>query len=199
MHIQKYRRNEFVPLIINLIQLYHPKTYVEIGVAEGYTFNKIIANCPEIETAVAVDINPMPNVPVDNYKVKDVCLYEMPSQEFAKTWKDPIDMLFIDGDHNKETVEHDFFEIGKFVRTGTGLILMHDTHPVTEELLQPRFCHNAWEFADNLFEMVSTQFEMGPAHTDSNSRYFEVLTLPGPWAGMTIVRKRGNHHLAWKT
>lgn len=173
--------------MIELVKLYHPKTYVEIGVAEGYTFNQIIMR-PEIELAVAVDIKPMPNVPADGYKTKDVHLFEMSSQEFAKVWKDPIDMLFIDGDHNKETVEHDFFEIGKFVRTGTGLILLHDTHPMTEELLQPQFCHNAWEFADRLWG----------DNTDWVNAY-EVVTLPGPWAGLSIVRKRGNYHLCWKS
>jgi hypothetical protein len=184
--------------MIELVKLYHPKTYVEIGVAEGFTFNQMVMR-PEIELAVAVDVNPIPNVPPKGYKVKQIQTFETTSQQFAKTWKDPIDMLFIDGDHNKETVEHDFFEIGKFVRTGTGLILMHDTHPMTEELLQPQFCNNAWEFASKLFDGVSNQYEFGPLYMNDDSyRYFEVITLPGPWSGLTIVKKRGQHHLCWK-
>lgn len=190
--------------MIELVKLYHPKTYVEIGVAEGYTFNQIIMR-PEIELAVAVDVKPMPNVPVNGYKTKDVHLFEMSSQEFAKVWKDPIDMLFIDGDHNKEVVEHDFFEIGKFVRTGTGLILLHDTHPMTEELLQPQFCYNAWEFASDLYHQMSTQNERSGTWSSGSDYYWEdtyieSVNLPGPWAGMLIVKKRNtNHCLCWKS
>jgi hypothetical protein len=212
MHIQKYRRNEFVPLMIELVKLYHPKTYVEIGVAEGYTFN-VISQMPQIKEAHAVDIKigdkvVKPDVFVttgsaSGHPPERIWHWQMSSQDFVHMWpaykKDGIDVLFIDGDHNKETVEHDFFEIGKFVRTGTGLILMHDTHPMTEELLQPQFCNNAWKFASELFDGVSNQYELGPLYMNDDSyRYFEVLTLPGPWAGLTIVKKRGQHHLCWE-
>jgi hypothetical protein len=195
--------------MIELVKLYHPKVYVEIGVAEGYTFKQIVQCTRDIiERAIAVDIKPMPHIP----RMGNVEPHQMSSQEFAKIWKDPIDMLFIDGDHNKETVEHDFFEIGKFVRPGTGLILLHDTHPMNEELLQPQFCHNAWEFANSIFDSTSVQFEYGGMVSVKQEDtgiwldkenywkdvYIEVLTLPGPWAGMTIVKKRGQHHLCWK-
>jgi predicted O-methyltransferase YrrM len=183
MHIQKYRRNEFVPLMIELVRLYQPKVYVEIGAGEGYTFNQIATCSTCIEKAVAVDIKPMKGV----LKLGNVELWQMSSQDFAKKWKGPIDLLFIDGDHNKEVVEHDFDEIGKHVQEGTGLILMHDTHPMTEELLKPEFCHDAWQFADWLHSVYLRWPD-----------YSEVLTLPGPWAGMTIVRKRGENHLCWR-
>lgn len=151
---------------------------MEIGVAGGHTFKQMM-QMPQIERCIGVDIKPV------DFVVSGLNeFYQMSSQEFAKVWKDPIDMLFIDGDHNKETVEHDFFEIGKFVRPGTGLILMHDTHPMTEELLKPEFCNNAWEFADLIFSVSTFKYE--------------VITLPGPWAGITLVRKRGKHHLCWK-
>lgn len=205
MHIQKYRRNEFVRLMIELIRLYQPKTYVEIGVGDGFTFKRLVANCPEVRRFVAVDIQPLPHIKELEIKWDDyVQVYEnCSSQEFAKIWNEPIDMLFIDGDHNKETVAHDFFEIGKFVREGTGLILLHDTHPMTEELLQPQFCNNAWEFADHLFAQASIQQEYGEIVSEGPNyhwwhKYIEVLTLPGPWAGLTIVKKRGTHHLCWK-
>lgn len=198
MHIQKYRRNEFVPLMIELVRLYHPKTYVEIGVSDGYTFNQI-GQMPQIKRMVGVDIRPMKGVHLSG----DVQLYQMPSQDFAKVWTDPIDMLFIDGDHNKETLKHDFFEIGKFVRTGTGLILMHDTHPMTEELLKPQFCHNAWEFASDLYHQASAQHEDTGTWSNGSEYYWkdiyiEVISLPGPWAGISLVRKRGEHHLCWR-
>jgi hypothetical protein len=192
MYTKKHRRNEFVPLMVELVRLYHPKTYVEVGVAEGYTFNQMV-QMPQIDRLVAVDVRPVRVTPGGRVEI-----WQMSSQEFAKKWKDPIDMLFIDGDHNKETVEHDFFEIGKFVRTGTGLILLHDTHPMTEELLSPRRCNNAWEFANELFGGISNQYEMGGLYIDDATEYMEILTLPGPWAGMTMVKKRGRHHLCWK-
>lgn len=52
-----------------------------------------------------------------------------PSNDLAKTWKEPIDILYIDGDHRYEAVKQDYALFSRFVRE-TGLIIFHDTnHP----------------------------------------------------------------------
>lgn len=53
-----------------------------------------------------------------------------PSYEIAKTWKLPIDILFIDGYHQKEAVKQDYELFSPFVEPKK-LIIFHDTnHPV---------------------------------------------------------------------
>lgn len=178
MTIKKYKNMEFRDLIGELIRLFEPATYVEIGVKKGYTFNTV---APLVKHAVAVDINDMstimarPNV--------EIC--RMTSLEFAKQWNDPIDLLFIDADHRKESVLADFDALSPFVREGTGLILLHDTYPVAEYLLNDGYCSNAWEAA--------WEIRKNPKYAD-----FEIVTLPGPYAGLSIIRKAGKGHLAWK-
>lgn len=49
------------------------------------------------------------------------------SYEIAKNWKEPIDILFIDGDHRYEAVKQDYALFSPFVRKG-GLIIFHDTN-----------------------------------------------------------------------
>jgi predicted O-methyltransferase YrrM len=47
------------------------------------------------------------------------------SNQLVPFWTKPIDMLFIDGDHNYAEVKNDFINWSKFVRPG-GWILFHD-------------------------------------------------------------------------
>lgn len=53
-----------------------------------------------------------------------------PSYEIAKTWKLPIDILFIDGYHQEEAVKQDYILFSPFVKPKK-LIIFHDTsHPL---------------------------------------------------------------------
>ncbi|GAI70354.1 unnamed protein product [marine sediment metagenome] len=52
------------------------------------------------------------------------------SNEIAKTWNRPIDILFIDGNHRYEEVLFDYKTFAPFVKKN-GLIIFHDIrHPV---------------------------------------------------------------------
>ena len=65
---KRFRRQEFVPLMQFLIDMYAPDTYVEIGVQKAWTFNQI---SPLVKTAIAVDIAPMPKIAKrDNVEVR---------------------------------------------------------------------------------------------------------------------------------
>ena len=109
----------------------------------------------------------------------------MPSDEFAKVWKDPIDLLFIDGDHSKKQVLKDVDNIGKYVREGTGIILLHDTYPIDKKLLSESHCDSAWEAAAEI-RRGYRRFQ------------YEIMTFPGPWAGLSIMRKCSiDKHLFW--
>lgn len=175
--MKKYKNMEFRELMCELVRLFEPATYVEIGVQKGYTFNSI---SPLVNCAVAVDVNPMDRIA----ELPHVQKFQMPSIEFAKKWNDPIDLLFIDADHRKESVLADFNALNSFVREGTGLIMLHDTHPIGEHLLSDRFCSNAWEAAEEIRRNVRYRDD------------FEIVTLPGPHAGLSVIRK-AKRHLSW--
>lgn len=172
---REYRQMEFRQLLFELVCLLKPHTYVEIGVKDGWTFNKI---APLVERAVGVDIvaSPVERLP-------HVEFIHDNSARFAKTWKDPIDFLFIDAYHECEGVLLDFYRLHPFVRPETGMIFLHDTYPVKPELLLPGYCHNAWRAAKTIREKFVGEFE--------------IVTLPGPWAGLSILRKLKDGRHGW--
>ncbi len=61
-----------------------------------------------------------------------VDVYQGFSHECAATWRDRIDLLFLDGDHSPEATAQDFRDWAPHVRPG-GYLVMHDVvHPVHE-------------------------------------------------------------------
>lgn len=173
------RAQEFRDLMLNLVALFSPHTYVEIGVAGGYTFNAV---SPLVKRAVAVDRKPLPEV--DRHA--HVEIHRMSSTDFAQVWQidggDTIDLLFIDADHAGAQVLDDVLWLAPFVRDGFGLILLHDTHPNNTARYRDKTGH-AWAAAWEL----RTRF----------AGCFETLTLPGPDMGLTIIRK-STGQLAWR-
>jgi hypothetical protein len=200
----EYRNMEFVNLMKELSRLYKPYRYVEIGVKNGYTFNRMISD-PWIEDAIAVDINPdwlrnditpkttgpaaLGEVVASDGVLKccmtsDDFAYQYPDMKRPDYW---IDFLFIDGDHKYESVRKDFENLSKFVRPFTGLIFLHDTYPVKKELAVEGYCYNAWKAAWYISRYAKTKYNC------------EIVTLPGPWAGLSIIRMlKKTEHMHWQ-
>ena len=165
-------KQEHKDLILELVKLFKPKTYVEIGARFGYLFNAV---SPLVERSIAVDLR------LKGIKQKQgVECYQMDSKDFAKKWKDPIDFLFIDADHDAKAVLTDFKNFAPFVKENTGLILLHDTYPVSRELLKKEFCSDAWKIARKIHKLK--------VYSD-----YEIVTLPGPNTGLSIIRKAVKH------
>lgn len=170
------KKQEYREFIIELSKLFKPKVYVEIGARFGYVFNAVSPNCGE---AYALDLR------LKGIKQKsNVKCYQMSSDDFALHWekkiKKPIDILFIDADHNYKQVIKDFDNFSKFVPENTGLILLHDTYPVNKELLKEDACSDAWKAAKEI-------------NRKRKYKDYEIVTLPGPWAGLSIIRKAKRH------
>jgi predicted O-methyltransferase YrrM len=157
--------NEHRYIIQELARAFRPRVYVEIGAHYGDTFNLVSMHA---ERSIAVD--PAPRYIKTRSGVE---VFRGTSRAFAHGWAEPIDMLFIDGDHAKDAVMADFNKIGRHVREDTGLILIHDTHPVRPELTSPEACHDSWR----LPRIIKVDYSL------------EFVTLPGPTCGLTIVRK----------
>jgi predicted O-methyltransferase YrrM len=60
------------------------------------------------------------------------------SHEAIASWREPIDLLFLDGDHSFEGITRDFREWGHYVRPG-GVILVHTSQPSPAKLV-PTSC-----------------------------------------------------------
>lgn len=116
--------------INKLIKIYNHQSYLEIGYLNGETFNTI--NCP---TKNSVDPN-------------GKAQFKMISDDFFNNIAFPNgngwDIIFIDGDHEKNQVKKDIINSLKCLNEG-GTIVCHDMSPPSELYLAPRYCNNSWE------------------------------------------------------
>ena len=97
-------------------------------------FNRMI---PYAEQLIGVDIKPEAGNYMQNSS--NTRFVKATTQEFARELEvNPlqINRLFIDADHSKEEVLQDFQNFFPFVAPH-GLILLHDTHPKNEEMMNP--------------------------------------------------------------
>lgn len=190
-------QNEHKNLIVELARLFKPEVYVELGVGSGYVFNAVLPYVRKYAFGCDIDLSKYRS----DYKGYighqgvSVQFVEKTTQETAQLWpKDlTIDLLYIDADHAAEQVRKDFITWSKFVTPGTGLILLHDTYPCGPKYLRPGYCNDAWKVADAIYG--------GYEDIHSGDRVianYEIVTLPGPHAGLSIIRKRGKHHLHWR-
>jgi predicted O-methyltransferase YrrM len=163
--------------IIHLAKLIRPQIYVELGIYKGALFNRML---PYAEQLIGVDIAPeTADYIQQSSKVKFI---NATSNDFASELKIksiPINMLFIDANHSKESVLEDFYNFFPFI-VPHGIILLHDTHPAPEHL-DPRYCDTAYQAVEELAKFTSG---------------FEMITIPVP-PGLTICRKRQTQ-LSWQ-
>lgn len=188
-------QNEHKPLIVELARLFKPKVYVELGIAAGYVFNAVIPYIQNYAFGCDIDLSKFDiakfNLFCMNNMHKSFQIAEKSTQEAAQLWPQnlTIDLLYIDADHSYEAVKQDFITWSKFVTPGTGVILLHDTYPINKKYLQPGYCNDAWKFANMIQKSICCS-------SDYNNN-FEIVTLPGPHCGLSIIRKRTKHHLHW--
>ena len=176
----KYRQMEFKNLLLELAILFQPKTYLELGVKDGYTFNAV---SPIVEKAYGVDIIQRGSVKIDHNVEFFECFTSKFYENFVKRGE-KIDFIFIDADHKKESVICDIAIAKDLIEPYSGLIFVHDTYPIREELLDRGYCNNAWKAIRDIKE-YSQKWEL------------ELITLPGPWAGLTIIRYTPDNKYGW--
>ena len=128
-------------LILKILQLTGCETYLELGVCKGNTF--IMAN-NIVKRAIGVDI-------YDDriYKIGE--FYQCETDEFFKFFHDKVDIVFIDADHKFESVRKDFENSLKILNKH-GIIIFHDTDPVSEELLSPSRCGDGYKIVDYIYQ-----------------------------------------------
>lgn len=130
-------------LLYGLVRSMKPKVCVEIGSARGKSacfigmalkdngFGKLYAIDPHCKTAWndfdSVDTYPIMKRNLQYLQIENqVYIIRDYSENVARWWNLPIDLLFIDGDHSYEGVKKDFELFHRFV-SPFGLIIFHDT------------------------------------------------------------------------
>lgn len=119
---------------------------VEIGSAFGASSSILLAHCPP--TARVHSIDPFVQDSMEPFRAtEEQCARNVASvlqavgrldamerwhrrMDFsfnvATNWSDPIDLIFIDGDHRYEMVKRDFDDWVQWVKVG-GLLMLHDS------------------------------------------------------------------------
>jgi len=157
----------YAGLLVELAKTRTVKTYVELGVRDGDTFNMV---SPYVDRAIGVDTKPMNGV----IKHPHVRLLQMTTDEAVSYVNSTtIDLLFIDACHAYKQAHRDFINYINLVKPETGLVIMHDTCPVKQKHLSPRYCHDVWRVADTI----------------RRDPQYEIVSLPGPIGGLSIIRK----------
>lgn len=134
------------------------ETYLEIGVQDSF------ANFDKINVLHKVGVDPEPRTPVT---------HEMTSDDYFKQYNDKFDLIFIDGLHLCEQVAKDIQNAIRCL-TPKGVIVLHDTVPVTDKSQSRQMVDGAW---------MGDVWKVLPA---IRSRNFEYFTVPEA-AGMTVI------------
>ena len=162
--------------IVSMAQVLQPKVYVELGV--GYagvsTLNRVHAVLTSLSTVYGIDIVDLSHKLV---KTNNLHFHNCTTDEFFAKWGgDPMDMIFIDADHDADAVYKDASNYYQFLTKDTGIMFLHDTWPVDEGWTGPDKSGTAYKAVKRLKDSL-----VGA----------EVLTIPSPH-GLTLIRKVGN-------
>lgn len=131
-------------MLLALINSVQPSSMIEFGVNEGITAVAVLANFPDIDEYIGVDVEfhhqleipaqqyEVPKEPGrlvnDNPRFKLIIRYDEDDRNISGLF----DVAFIDGDHGKYSVMKDYKLAKRLVRTG-GIIIFHDyTNPTVE-------------------------------------------------------------------
>lgn len=102
----------------------------------------------------------------------------MTTDELAARWAErstPIDLLYIDADHSHKQSLADFEQFAPYVAPD-GLVLMHDTFPLTESHEQLQYSGTVWKTATYIKQHYREEFEL--------------MTMPF-LCGISLLRKKG--------
>jgi predicted O-methyltransferase YrrM len=100
--------------------------------------------------------------------------YEESTDNFFKHFNENPDVIFIDADHNFESVKKDFINSLNVLKKG-GIIFMHDTDPESAILLGKDFANDAYKVVDWIREKYKD---------------VDIFVLPADNCGMTLVKRK---------
>jgi predicted O-methyltransferase YrrM len=131
-------------ILYGLVRSNYPSTVVEIGSARGRSTCALALACHENNHGMVFAIDPhTPNAwseystsgdnfaflcqRLDMYQLTHCCqVLRTTASAAASSWRQPIDLLFLDGDHSYDGVKTDFDLYSRWL-TPNALIVFHDT------------------------------------------------------------------------
>lgn len=160
----KYKKTEhYINFIIWLVKLTNCQSYLELGSETSQEIKKIVKTC------VCVD-------DINNNKIEN--LYQMTTDDFFKTNTEKFDIVFIDKNHNYKQARIDF-DNSLNILNEYGIIIIHDTDPITKELLKTNYCDDCYKIIDYI----------------ESQENLNIITLPLQETGMTIVMKKNDKRI----
>jgi predicted O-methyltransferase YrrM len=143
--VRQYMNPGEQEVLLELIDGVQPRFVVEIGVNTGITARAVLQNIPTISRYVGVDVYPdyqfeLPaqrtERPIDPGSwVRNDPRFELMlrgNDESQLFFSEPVDVVFIDGDHGREAVWRDSRAATVLVERG-GMIIWHDyANPAVE-------------------------------------------------------------------
>jgi predicted O-methyltransferase YrrM len=159
-----YGSSHHSDLIVQLVKSVNCRTYLELGIYDGSTLSKVGQIVPRV---IGVDIK---DLRIDKNIGE---FYLSTTQDFLNNFKEKVDIIFIDADHSFESVKKDF-ESSLKILNEFGIIILHDTDPISEKYLDIGYCGDSYKMIDWI---------------KTNYSDMDVLTLPISEAGLTIIRK----------
>lgn len=154
-----------------LASIYKPNTYVELGLYEGETIEKVQ---PYIKEGYGVDLNK--NNHLERLKkYQNLHIIYKTTDEFFNDFDKKIDMAFIDADHCFESALKDFNNIFNRLNDN-GVIIMHDTDPDSNDLFVNTRCGDSYK----IVKLLETQNDIN------------IYTIPIAEAGLSIITKKNN-------
>jgi predicted O-methyltransferase YrrM len=158
----KHNHSHFIAELVKQINC---KTYLELGIYDGITLSLVQ---PHVERIISVDIKD-----VRRYRVGEFHLETTDS--FFKHFNEKVDVVFIDADHNFESVKNSIKLLNEF-----GMIILHDTDPMEKMYLDPGYCGDSYKMDDWIRE---------------NYLDLDVMTLPLTQAGLSIVKRKSDKRI----
>ena len=120
-----------------------------------------------------MDINEISNL-------ENIDFYKMTTDEFFSINNNTFDIIFIDASHEFNQVKNDFNNSLNILNK-YGIIILHDTDPITPELLSPLHCNDSYRIIDYI------ELEYNES--------LNIITLPIQETGMTFVMRKNNRRI----
>jgi hypothetical protein len=157
-------------LIVEIVKSVNCKNYLELGVYDGSTFERVSKVVPRV---IGVDI-------IDFRKDKSIGEFHQTStQNFLNGFNEIVDVIFIDADHSFEAVKLDFKNSLKNLNE-FGIIMLHDTDPISEKYIAREHCEDSYKMID----WLKTEYPD-----------MDIFTFPISEAGLTIVKRSGDRRV----
>lgn len=167
----EYKQTEHYSNLLKwLIRLTNCQTYLELGVEYGLNI-KEVKNL--VKTCVGVDIDVCEIIDKGN-----IIFYQMSTDDFFKKNTQTFDIIFIDANHKYEQVKKDFDNSLKILNK-YGIIILHDTDPIIEELIDSKYCNDSYKIVDYI----------------SNIKELNIITLPIQETGLTLVMRKNERRI----